>query len=357
VSVVGGQAERARRLHRDAVVIDGHCDILMPAVEGVTTLETPWSTAEKERWRLALGDGLDLAWKTAPAGQYELPLLEQGGLTAQCAAIYIRDEFLDSALERALEMAVVLSRHVEANQDRCVLARCAGDIDHAKGEGKVAYVLTMEGAEPIGRRPALLDVFAQLGLRMTTLTHDRRNWLADGTNYPDGTHTGGLTKLGKEAVRRCDELGIVLDLTHLSDRSFWDVVETSRGPVVCSHAHQRTAAPYATPWDEVSPTYGVTKAQAIARKGGLIGVMFFNQADIDDVLADVEAWIAQIGPQHIGLGSDFFGFDLAPRDLQHMGELPRLTEALVGRGHDDEAILGILGRNWLRVFDEVWRAS
>lgn len=357
--------EGVRHLHAQAVVIDGHSDILCPVVDGITSLDAPWPATERERWRAitrhtqprrqaSVPYEIDsLAAATAPAGQYELPLLEQGGVTAQCVAIHIGDDHLDHALERALEMVAVLNRHVVHLADRCLLARSAADIARAKAEGRVAYVLTMEGAEPIGRRLDLLDVFAALGLRMIGLTHSRRNWLADGTQHQ--IETGGLTALGKEALKRCEELGIVIDVAHLSDRSFWDLVEVSERPLVCSHTSVLTPMPgYRAPWDEVNPTYGLTKAQAIARTGGVIGAIFWSIPSVDALVTEIKAITELAGPEHVGLGSDLFGFDRAPSDLQHMGELSRLTEAMAARGLAVEAIIGALGANLLRVFEQVW---
>jgi membrane dipeptidase len=359
-------SDRAARLHHDAYVIDGHSDILLPVVGGVTTLGEPWPASERTRWETIAAhqparslegvpyqlDGL--AMLTAPSGQYELPLLEQGGVTAQCVAIYMGDEHLDHALETALEMVAALQRHVDAHADRCLLATSAADLRRAKAEHKVAYILTMEGAEPIGRRVDLLDIFARLGLRMTTLTHSRRNALADGTQQD--IHTGGLTALGKRAVRRCQELGVVIDLAHMADRGFWDIIELADGPVLCSHTSVLTPSPgYRLPWDAVNPTYGMTKAEAIAKTGGLVGVVFWSMADTAALVAECDALLEQIGAEHIGLGTDFFGFKQAPRDLQHIGELPALTEALVRRGYADETIQGILGGNYLRIFEQVWK--
>jgi membrane dipeptidase len=357
----------AAELHRRALVIDGHSDILMPVVNGVTTLAESWPASERDRWgrivenerpapRASLPYGLGaFAVRTAPAGQYELPLLEEGGVTAECAAIYIDDGEIEFALERGLLMAAALGRHVAEHADRCLLARSAADIRRAKEEGRVAYILTMEGAEPIGRKVELLDVFWHLGLRMTTLTHSRRNWLADGTQQDIAT--GGLTRLGREAVRRCEELGIVLDLAHIADQGFWEIIEMSSQPVVCSHTSLLTPAPgYRARWDEINTTYGMTKAQALARTGGLIGVIFWSMPDIAALVAEIRAALAQVGPEHVGLGTDFFGFGQAPSDLQHAGELPRLTAALIEEGFPEETILAVLGGNFLRVFEQVWTA-
>jgi len=355
----------ARAIHARAIVIDGHSDILLPVVDGVTSLIEPWPERERERWRQIAahqhvghsanyGYTLDaMAQLTAPAGQYELPLLEQGGVTAQCVAIFIPDERLGDALTIALEMTAALHRAVEAYPERCLLATSTADIRRAKDEGKVAYILTMEGAEPFHHSLELIEIFARLGLRMTTLTHSRRNLLADGTQL--GRKTGGLTNAGIEAVRRLGEAGVVIDLAHISDTSFWDIIERVDGPLLLSHTSLLQVDPdYRAAFDHIFPTYGMTKAQAIAATGGLIGVVFWSQPDSATLVDELDAIIAQIGPDHAGLGTDFYGFDKAPADLRHIGELPALTEQMLRRGYDEETILKVLGGNYLRIFDAVW---
>ena len=358
-------SSRARDIHNRAIIIDGHSDILLPALEDVTSLDNAWEPEERGRWQTIadhqrVGQSANysytldaMAQLTAPAGQYELPLLEAGGVTAQCVAIFTRDDRVNSALTDGLRMAALLHRTVEENADRCLLATTGDDIRRAKAEGKVAYILTMEGAEPFQHSLDLIEVFARLGLRMTTLTHSRRNMLADGTQL--GRTTGGLTNAGIDAIRRLSEAGIVIDLAHISDPSFWDVIERVDGPLLLSHTSLLQVNPdYRAAFDTVFPTYGMTKAQAIAAKGGLIGVVFWNQPDTARLVDELDETISQVGPDHAGLGSDFYGFDKAPSDLQHVGEMPALTEQMVRRGYDESTILKILGGNYLRIFDAVW---
>jgi membrane dipeptidase len=354
-------SERARELHRKAIVIDGHSDILLPVVNGVTSLTQAWPESERERWatiadnqpvRHSANYGYTLgamAQLTAPSGQYELPLLEEGGVTAQCVAIFIPD----ARTGDALQMVAALHRAVEEHADRCLPATSADDIRRAKAEGKVAYILTMEGAEPFEHCLELIEIFARLGLKMTTLTHSRRNRLADGTQL--GRNTGGLTNAGIEAVERLTKAGIVIDLAHISDTSFWDIIERVDGPLLLSHTSLLQVDPsYRAAFDHVFPTYGMTKAQAIAAKGGLIGVVFWSQADSEMLVDELDAIIAQTGPEHAGLGTDFYGFEQAPADLRHIGELPVLTEAMLRRGYTEDTILKVLGGNYLRIFDAVW---
>lgn len=355
----------ARELHRKAIVIDGHSDILLPVIDGVTSLIDLWPEEERERWRQIANHqqvshsanysySLDaMAQLTAPAGHYELPLLEEGGVTAQCVAIFIPDERASDALTIGLEMVAALYRTVEQHPDRCLLATSTADIRRAKAEGKVAYILTMEGAEPFQHSLDMIEIFARLGLKMTTLTHSRRNLLADGTQL--GRKTGGLTNTGIEAIKRLSQAGIVIDLAHISDTSFWDIIERVDGPLLLSHTSLLQVNPdYRAAFDHVFPTYGMTKAQAIAAKGGLIGVVFWSQPDSAILVDELDAIIAQTGPDHAGLGTDFYGFDNAPADIQHIGQLPILTEQMLRRGYDEETILKVLGGNYLRIFDAVW---
>ena len=356
---------RARAIHAQAIVIDGHSDILLPVVGGVTSLIDPWPEGERERWRRIADNQvvghsanysytLDaLAQLTAPAGQYELPLLEAGGVTAQCVAIFIPDERIGDALTIGLEMTAALHRMVAAHPERCLLATSTDDIRRAKAENKVAYILTMEGAEPFQHSLDVIEIFVRLGMKMTTLTHSRRNLLADGTQL--GRRTGGLTNAGIAAVERLSQAGIVIDLAHISDSSFWDIVERVDGPLLLSHTSLLQVNPdYRAAFDHYFPTYGMTKAQAIAAKGGLIGVVFWSQPDSATLVDELDAIIAQTGPDHAGLGTDFYGFKQAPADIQHIGELPVLTEQMLRRGYDEETILKVLGGNYLRIFDAVW---
>jgi membrane dipeptidase len=111
---------------------------------------------------------------------------------------------------------------------------------------------------------------------------------------------------------------------------------------------------YRAAFDQVFPTYGMSKAEDIAAKGGLIGVVFWSQPDTETLVDELDAIIALIGADHAGLGTDFYGYRQAPRDLQDSSQLPRLTEAMVHRGYDDATILKVLGGNYLRIFEQVW---
>jgi membrane dipeptidase len=356
----------AKALHNKAIIIDGHSDILMPIADGKIRLGDLVQIPDPKTWEPPLGlvgehmnnmygfSAHTIYFNTM--GQYSVPQFLQGGLTVQVAAIYLRDEDLERALERGLEMTWCLHRDVDENDD-LELVTTVKDIHRIKREGKCGCILSFEGFEPLGFDLRFLDLFYKLGLRMASLSHSRRNFFADGMQ--SGIKTGGLTKLGKEAIRRMDELGIVVDLGHLNQEGFWDIMELCTKPVVYSHIRACDFFP-ARPED--SPYYpaldlsrGHERLKAIADTGGVVGIIFYSQADVDAVVTDIEYVMDVVGPDHVGLGSDLYGMERAPKGLEDMSKIPSITERMVERGHSDEVILKVLGGNYMRVFEQVWK--
>jgi membrane dipeptidase len=289
-------------------------------------------------------------------GQYSIPQFLGGGLTVQVCAIYLEDQRLERALERGLEMTWWLHREAEEHEN-FELVTTVADIQRIKRQGKCGGILAFEGFEPLGFDLRFLDLFYKLGLRMASLTHSRRNFFADG-RQPD-VQTGGLTALGRQAVQRMNELGIVIDLAHLNHVGFWEVLELSRSPVVLSHISTRKFFPLhaeaSAMYPEVELARGRERLEALARNGGVVGIIFYNQGDLDDVVADIEYIMDLIGPDHVGLGSDLYGVERAPQGLEDISRLPAITRRLVQRGHSDEVILKVLGGNYMRVFEQVWK--
>jgi membrane dipeptidase len=168
---------------------------------------------------------------------------------------------------------------------------------------------------------------------------------------------GGLTTLGREAVRRMNDLGIIIDLAHLSDTCIWEVLELSTSPVILSHTNIRSGTPgYRLGVLETDPRHGRSKLQALANIGGLIGVVFWNQADVATLADEIDAAVQHVGEDYVALGTDFYSLEKAPVGLEDISKLPALTEALLRRGYEDRTILKILGENYLRVFDTVLKA-
>ncbi len=354
---------RALELHRRAIVIDGHCDILSGLADGRMHLkdrvyvEPPdvWQGADYVRMPLEISPYPITPYDTwfECIGQYDIPRFRDGGITAEVMAIFISDDHLHRSLERALDMIAAFHREIDANPDTILQATTAADIRRAKAEDKTALLLSFEGGEPLGRNLNLLDIFYRLGLRMVSLTHSRRNFLADGTQL--NVATGGLTDLGRRLIVRMNELGVVIDLAHLNDVGLWEVLSLSTAPIVLSHTTVPGTPGYKTGLLDVDPVHGTTKLKALAQNGGVAGVLFVAQPSIEAIVDDIEAIIQHVGDDHVAFGSDFVSLAHAPTGLEDISKMPAVTEAMARRGFKDETMLKVLGGNFLRVFEQVLR--
>jgi membrane dipeptidase len=363
--------KRAAELHRQAIVIDAHSDILIPIADGKMRLNERVEVPDPATWQpptgMSSGAGSEFHFPQhaiyfGPMGQFDVPRFQEGGVTVEVCAIYIEDSQLDWSLKRGLEMAWCLHREVEESEDLALVTSVA-DIQRVKKEGKCGVLLSFEGFDALGTELHFLDLYHKLGLRMASLTHCRRNVYADGPQ--DGVQTGGLTTRGKEAIRRMNELGIVVDLVHINDVGFWEIMDLTTAPVVVSHSSSTNfpavGAKAPGPLGDL-PRPGLVlprdreKLEALARNGGVLGVIWFYKIELDDVVEDIEIALEVMGPDHVGVGSDLYGLQLAPRGLEDISKFPALTQRLVERGHSDEVISKILGGNFVRVFEQVWKA-
>lgn len=359
--------QHARELHGRAVVIDGHSDVLIPVGEGKMELWERPKAPDPETWQPPTGlekhpfVKFGMSPHTVyfgPMGQYDVPRFKEGGLTVQVCAIYLDDDKLRDPLRHGLDMAWHL-RHAAEQTPDFELVTTARDVRRLKEQGKTGAVLSFEGCEALGAAPRMLDLYHALGLRIASLTHTRRNLFADGCGAAD--EQGGLTPLGKQLVGRMQELKIVVDLVHIGHVGFWEVLDLIEAPPILSHS-----TPTMFP-DSVarSPLRGFPRPrlelprdrevmEAIVDRGGVLGVIWALHPDIDAVVRDVETALEIMGPDHVGLGSDLYGPELAPRGLEDISKIPALTEKLVERGHSDDTITKFLGGNYLRVFEQVW---
>jgi membrane dipeptidase len=239
------------------------------------------------------------------------------------------------------------------------VARSIEDIDAARDDpsSPPVAVLHLEGAEAIDPELEALDHWYAAGLRSLGPVWSRSNAFAHGVPFafPSSPDIGpGLTDAGKALVRRCAELGILVDLSHLNEAGFWDVARLEQGPLVASHsgAHALCAA-----------SRNLTDAQldAIAGSGGLVGIVFataFLRPDFGDtpdtplsLIVEHARYVAErIGPRHVALGSDFDGATI-PAELGDVGGLPKLVEALRGASFTEDDLEAVLWRNWRRVLD------
>jgi membrane dipeptidase len=357
-------AKHAAELHKKAIVIDCHCDILMPIAKGYVRLGKQVEIPDPRKWvpPFEMMEGTT-GWEKWPVGrlfgtigQYSLPQFLAGGLTAQVCAVFVDDGELDHALRKALEMVYWFHREAEENE-KFEVVTSAEDIRRCKREGKCGGILALEGFEPMGYDLKMLDIFYKLGVRMGGLAHNRRSYFSDGTQH--NIKTAGLTETGKQAVKRMNELGIVVDVGHLTMTGFRETLEISTKPVVLSHRSPRKFFPLKPEDSLLHPSYDVSGGreglEALARNGGVFGVFSIFARDVEDVVDDMVYLIDLVGPDDVGLGSDVYGLKAAPKGLEDISKTPAITECLVRRGYSDEVILKVLGGNFMRVFEAVWK--
>ncbi len=254
-------------------------------------------------------------------------------------------------------------RLAEAAPDEVAVVRTTAELGRCMGTGVFAIILHLEGAEAIDGALTTLDVLYQAGLRSLGPVWSRPNMFGHGVpfDFPRSPDTGpGLTRWGRALVRRCNELGIVVDVSHLNERGFWDVAELSDAPLVATHSNAHALCP--------SPR-NLTDAQLdeIARTGGVVGLNFhvgFLRADGDgsgerptsltEIVRHARYIAHRIGVDHLALGSDFDGATM-PTDLPDVSHLPRLLEALADAGFSRDEVARIAYLNWVRVLETTWR--
>ncbi len=358
------QQARADALHKQAVIIDGHNDVLMAVADGKVRLSERYDVPEEAGWEPPLGltkDALTDLYNFSPhtayfqtIGFYDIPRLLEGGITAQAMSIYLSNNELDRALHRALDMVYWLHKEAEDSTDFSVVQSVA-DIHAVKASGKTSGYLTLEGLEPLGYNLKLLDIFHRLGLRMSTLTHSRRNAWGDGGGQPGDPVSGGLTDLGEAAVARMNELGIVIDLAHMNLRGGFEILKRSEAPIVVSHARSvGLHDPGSGKPGDVDLGARRELWQGIADGGGMIGIIGYSMKTLGEFVDNIQEIAETLGEDYVGLGTDFYGMERSPLGFRGMHETPNVTAEMVRRGFSDEAILKILGGNYLRVFETVW---
>ncbi len=314
-------------LHFSAPVVDAHCDTL--------------TVLGKQGRRLAEKSG---------AGHLDLPRLFLGGVKVQFFAAFIGPEYRDNPLARAMEIIDTFYREVCASPDLVEPAFTYSDITRIISGGRVAALLTVEGGEALAGRLEVLRMFYRLGVRGITLTWNGRNDLGDGVDE-SGTG-GGLTRFGVAVVREMNRLGMVIDVSHLSARGFWDVMRESAAPVIASHSNCRALCDHPRNLDD-------DQIRALAAAGGVVGLCFYPDF-VHRETPSLESWLDHAeyvaglaGVDCIGLGSDFDGMDAAIPELADAASLPLVTEGLLRRGFSAGEVRKILGENFLRVLARV----
>ncbi len=379
---------RAAEVHRSALVVDTHAD-------------TP------QRF---LDDGFDLAGPL-DGGELNLDAIDRGNLGAEFFSIWVEPTvYRAQYARRTLELIDAVRRQVARHPDRMVLATSPGDIEAAQRAHRFAALMGIEGGHSIERSLALLRQYYELGVRYMTLTWSNSNGWADSSgdlDDPAVPHTAdGLSEFGRAVVAEMNRRGMMVDVSHVADPTFYRAVEVSRAPVIASHSGARALCDHPRNMtDEMLRT--VARSGGPASEGGVVQVNFYSgfvsqsyrearraiEPEIDRALADARAGarsdgreltyaeqnsirrrfvdriprpplaslidhidhVARVaGVAHVGLGSDFDGVHgRLPEGLDSAADFPRITQGLLDRGYAAEDCHRILGGNLLRVFREV----
>jgi len=361
---------KVKELLEQSIVIDGHSDILIPLTEGKMDISKKVEIPPLNGWKAPLGMDnsplVDFGFDPHTIyfgcmGQYDIPRWKEGGINSQLCAIYLGDDKLDAPFKKGMEMVYTFHKMIKDNDD-LVLCTSVQEIRQAKLDGKIGCILSFEGCEALGGDIRMVDLYHKLGLKVVSLTHTRRNIFAEGCW--GAKKQGGLSSLGVKLVERLQELNIVIDLVHIGKYAFFEVLELANKPVILSHS---TPTMFSSSLKADQGVFGevITRPRlelprdrkmlkALANNGGVLGLIWILYKDITAAVKDIETALNVMGPNHIGLGSDLYGHQLATPGLEDISKLPNLLKALIKRGHSDDTLQKFLGGNYLRVFNEVW---
>jgi membrane dipeptidase len=310
-----------------------------------------------------------------PFARHWLPVLATGGVRLQTCAVFVEDASLpELALRQALRQTAAFHRALRENAGTTLLVTGRQQVDELAAGDRVGLMLSLEGAEPLGYDADVLDAFFGLGMRMISLTWNRRNAFADGTAEPA---SGGLSRAGRELVRRIADLPVVLDLAHANDRTFFDVLDVAPDrPVLVSHALCRAVC-------DTPRNLSDEQLRAIADRGGVVGLMAVplvvhpTEWTIDRLVDHVDHLVEVVGIEHVCLGGDFArqivaagaiataglapppaapgadaaatAFDAVVEGLAGPEDYPNLAAALDRRGYTPDQVAAICFENFVRV--------
>ncbi len=377
---------RARQIHNSAIVVDTHADTPQRFLDG--------------NFDIGSTDPKDL-------GHVSVDKARAGNLGAEFFSIWVEPSFKGQYAHRAMDLIDSVYQQAGRHPDRMMMAFSVGDIERAHKQKKLASLMGIEGGHAIENDLRLLRDFYKLGVRYMTLTWSNTNEWADSSgdiSNPKIEHHNGLTDFGKQVVQEMNRLGMMVDISHVADKTFYDAVATSRAPVIASHSAARALSNHARNMTD-------DMLRAVTKNNGVVMVNFFSafvdenyrkayEAQRKDQEAAVAAFVAQrkaegkpvpyaeydriqrewtakiprpplkslidqidhiakiAGVDHVGLGSDFDGVSGAtPEGIDSAADLPKITQGLLDRGYSADDIRKILGANLLRVFRDVERVS
>jgi len=372
-------SEKARKLHFSSIVVDTHDDTTQRFLDG----------------KFDLGTG-------SATGSIDIPRMRQGNLSAIFFSIWMPSKVTGpEAVNRALVQIDAVREQVRKHSNDMVLATTAAEVREARKQGKIAALMGVEGGHMINANLGVLRSYAALGVRYMTLTHSGNDeWADSSTDKP--VHNG-LTDFGKDVVREMNRLGVIVDISHVSDKTFYDALEVSKAPLFASHSSCRAIC-------DAPRNMTDQMMKDLAAKGGVVQINYhvgflsqeFRDAEKADpeinraisaevmkrcgdnegcqliegdritreyveqgklprvefgkIIEHIDHAVKVAGVDHVGLGSDFDGANM-PYGMEDATKLPKITEALLQKGYSEGDVRKILGENTLRVMTEVERVS
>ncbi|MBT4125709.1 MAG: membrane dipeptidase [Chloroflexi bacterium] len=346
----------AKQIHDKSFVFDAHID---------TATHLLWRNPE-------FSARLD-------AGHVDIPRLREGGVDAAFFAVWINDEGSDlDAMRLTIREIDAIHRTIDANPDDLVLALDADDVVQAKSEGKIAVLISIEGGRCIDEDLGVLRTFYRLGVRSITLAWGAATGWIDSHN--DERH-GGLTDFGRGVVTEMQQLGMIVDISHVSDKSYWDVLEVAARPIFASHSCCRALQDHPRNMTDdmitsLGQADGVINVNFVAGfVGGDLSTGYRHSqkpdaAEMKDpfdfltkkgegegppisrLMDHFDHALKLAGTTHVGIGTDYDGASHFPIGLDDISKMPLVTEALLQRGHSHDVIAGVLGANDLKLFEK-----
>ncbi|MGJ1418547.1 dipeptidase [Sphingobacterium spiritivorum] len=363
-------AQDYKQIHKDLIVVDGHNDVIYESIF----------------------KGKDIA-KRLTTGHTDLPRLKEGGVDVQVFAVWSDDKnWKKGAFKHANDQIDALEKMISGNSDQIELAKNSKNIDAILNKGKIAAVIGVEGGNMIESKIENLEKLYDRGVRYLTLTWNYNlPWVtAAAIEVKTSSDKGkGLTAHGKDIIRRMNELGMMVDLSHGGEKTFYDVIATSTKPILVSHSNAYALMPHYRNLKDA-------QLEALKKNGGVIGVNFYSgfldptytervrklyrkhfgdkgnyklsptrqyeklpkklqqeaNAPMSKLLEHINYLVKKVGIDHVAIGSDYDGIESPPRELEDVSKFPLLTKALLEQGYSKEDVGKIMGGNFLRLLRE-----
>jgi len=370
-AIFASMGQDYKQIHQDLIVVDGHNDVIVESIL----------------------PGKDIG-KRIKTGHTDLPRLKEGGVDVQVFAVWSDDKkWKKNAYKHANDQIDALEKLIANNPDKIELAKSSADIERINKDGKIVALIGIEGGNMIEERLDYLETLYNRGARYLTLTWNYNlPWVtAAAMEVKTKDKKGkGLTEHGKEIIRKMNELGMMVDLSHAGEQTFYDVLSITSKPVLVSHSNAAALTPHYRNLKDA-------QLEALKKNGGVVGVNFYSEfldsnypkrvknlyykshkkdstnkeisvgkmygalsakqkheanAPFENVLKHIDHLVAKAGIDHVAIGSDFDGIESPPQELEDVTKFPVLTKALLERGYSKEDVAKIMGLNFLRVLKE-----